>query len=534
MLFRTLQIILVGGIFFCVVGCLKKKSSPYTDYNLSETLRYSVGSEPPTLDWSKSTDTTSSLVIRNIMDGLTRYDFSEDSVKVRPALARSWSSSPDNTRWVFHLNSVQWSDGQSLTAQHFVDGWERLLNSQTGSEYAYFLFPVKNARAYNEGRIKDFSQVGVRQGAKGELIVHLEQGLSYFPYLLTHPSTFPLRKDVVENKGAAWSAPENIVTLGAYRLTRWDHDKALILEENKTYYGRSPFIKKVIIYIVPEGKTMLDLFLSGRLDVASGLSSRDLVFLKKRKEYRSHNILSLYYYGFNVKAPVLKDVRIRKALVHAVSRKEIVRLLNGGQKPMKSWIPEGIFGHNNQVGLPFDPGKAARLLDEAGYKDRSSFPRIKLFYNTTADHKMIAENVQSQLKRNLNIDIELSNQEWKTYLQRLAAGDVEIFRLGWVADYPDPDNFMNLMTSFSDNNHTYWGNKEFDDLILRAMSQPDGPKRQVLYDRAQKILLEKETAVFPIFAGVSHLLLSPRLKRYSLNVMSEVFFGDVEFKEKEK
>ena len=520
--------VLIGLTVFFTGGCLKKKTGPYTNLNLAETLRWSVGAEPPTLDWSKSTDTTSALVIRNIMDGLIRYDFSGNKPSIRPALARSYTASPDKTKWVFHLKSVQWSDGRPLTADHFVDGWERLLNAKTGSEYAYFLFPVKNARAYNEGRIKDFRRVGVKRGPKGELIVHLEKGLSHFPFLLTHPSTFPLRKDVVESKGRVWSNPENIVTLGAYRLIRWDHDKALILERNKTYYGAQPAVKKVIIYIVPEGKTMRDLFLAGRLDVASGLSSRDLTFLKKRKEYRNHHILSLYYYGFNVKNPVLKDVRVRKALIHAVSREEIVRLLNGGQKPLKSWIPEGIFGYNEQIGLSFDPEKALRLLDEAGYKNRSSFPRVKLSYNTTADHKMIAENVQSQLKRNLNIDIELINQEWKTYLQRLSSGNTEIFRLGWVADYPDPDNFMNLMTSFSDNNHTYWGLEEYDRLILKAMSLPNGSQRQTLYDKAQKILLEREAVVFPLFAGVSHLLISPRLKKYSLNAMSEVYFGDME------
>ena len=235
-----------------------------------------------------------------------------------------------------------------------------------------------------------------------------------------------------------------------------------------------------------------------------------------------------------MKHPVLKDVRVRKALIHAVRREEIVRLLNGGQKPLKSWIPKGIFGYNEEIGLSFDPEEAARLLDEAGYKNRSSFPRIKLSYNTTADHKMIAENVQSQLKRNLNIDIDLINQEWKTYLQRLSTGDTEIFRLGWMADYPDPDNFMNLMTSFSDNNHTHWSLEEYDRLILKAMSLPNGSRRQALYDKAQKILLEWEAVVFPLFAGVSHLLISPRLKKYSLNVMSEVYFGNMELKTNKK
>ena len=525
---RSIARTILPVLLLLKAGCLEKKSSPYTNYRLEETLRYSIGSEPPTLDWSKSTDTTSSLVIKNIMEGLTQYDFSEKSVQVRPALARSWVSSPDNKKWTFYLKSVRWTDGKPLTARHFVDGWERLLNGKTGSEYSYFLFPVKGAQAYNEGRIKDFKHVGVKEGPRGELIVHLNRGLSYFPYLLTHPSTFPIRKDLTDKNPGTWTDPKHIVTLGPYRLTRRDYDKALILAENKNYHGEPPSIKKVIIYIVPEGKTMLDLFLTNRLDIASGLNSRDLVFLKHRKEYRRHDILSLYYYGFNVKSEGLRDVRVRKALVHGVDRKEVVKLLGGGQKPLKSWIPESVFGHNQTIGLSFDPKKAARLMDSAGYRDRSSFPKIKIFYNTLADHKIIAENIQSQLKRNLNIDVELNNQEWKTYLHRLTVGDVDIFRLGWVADYPDPDNFMNLMSSFSDNNHTGWKNPKYDDLVLRALSLPNGPVRKQLYDEAQRILVERDTAVFPIFSGVSHILVSPRLKKHSLNVMSEVYFQDME------
>lgn len=520
---------LFGLILSCfLTSCLEKKKSPYTDYDIRHTLRYPLSAEPPTLDWNKSTDTTSSLVIQNIMEGLTDYHFSEKGIQVQGALAQSWQASQDKKEWVFYLKKdVVWSDGVLLKSQHFVDGWKRLLNPQTGSEYAYFLFAIKNARAYHEGKIKDFNKVGVQVGLSGELKVTLEKGLSYFPYLLTHPSTFPIRKDLIESKKSLWTNPENIITLGPYKLARWDHDKALILKENKKYFGAKPFIKKVILYIIPEEITALNLFYSGRLDVVTTLPIKDLVFLRKKPEYRNHNILSLYYYGFNVKSPPLKDVSIRKAIVHSIDRSEIVKLLNGGQQPLKSWIPKGLFGHSPHVGLGFNPERAQKILQSKGYKDGSQLPKIKLFYNTVSVHKMIAENIQAQLKKNLNLDIELNNQEWKTYLQRLKTKEVEIFRMGWMADYPDPDNFMNLMTSFSDNNHTQWNNLKFDQLVLEAMVTSDSPQRKTLYDQAQKILLEQDVVAMPLFSSVAHLLISSRVKNYPLNVMSHVLFKKI-------
>lgn len=512
-------------LFF--VSCIEKKSSLLSDRK--NTLRYPLGGEPPTLDWNKSTDTTSSLILQNIMEGLTEYDFTKKKVTVRGALAEKWTSSSSGTQWAFYLKShIKWNDGKPLTAQHFIDSWERLLNPKTGAEYASFLFPIKNARAYNSGQISDFNQVGVKIGTKGELLIHLGKGLSYLPYLFTHTSTFPIRKDIIKKN---WTEPETLITLGPYRLIRWDHDKALVLTAEKSYHGAPPFIKKVILYVIPEETTTINMFFSGRLDVVDHLSARELPFFKKKPEYRSHNILSLYYYGFNVNKPPLNDVRVRKALSHGISREEIALILNGGLVPLGSWIPPEIFGHNKNIGLKFDPKRANKLLDEAGYQDRSRLPTLQLSYNTNANHKMIAENIQSQLKKNLRIDIELDNQEWKTYLQRLSLKQTQIFRLGWLADYPDPDNFMNLMTSFSENNHTNWEHKEFDNLILKALTLPNDPKRKSFYDSAQKILLEQEVPVLPLFSGISHKLISFRVKNYPLNTMSYVLFKNIQLKE---
>jgi len=271
----------------------------------------------------------------------------------------------------------------------------------------------------------------------------------------------------------------------------------------------------------------MNMYSAKRLDIATPLLSRDLPFLKKRKDHYQYNSLSLYYYGFNVKKPNLKDPRIRKAIAQAIDREEIIQLLNRGDQALKSWIPKGLFAYNKEIGLSFNPKESKKLLKEMGYHKASDLPKIQIFYNSTADHKMIAENIQAQLKKNIGLTVELNNQEWKTYLQRLKTKDVELFRLGWLADYPDPHNFMNLMASFSDNNHTDWKNKKYDKLILKAMSKEDGLIRQKLYDKAQKILLEEEVPVFPIFTAVSHVLISPRVKNYPMNVMSYVLFKNI-------
>ena len=515
-----------------LLACVKKQSF-YTNHNLKETFRYPIISEPPTLDWNKSTDTTSSLVIQNLMEGLTEYDFSKKHVQLKPALALRWSSTADKKIWTFHLRKgVLWTDGKELEPQDFVSAWERLLNPKTGSEYAYFLFPIKKAREYNQGLIKNFKEVGVKIGDQGELIVELEEGVFYFPYLLTHPSTFPIRKDIVKKN--FWTAPQNIVTLGPYKLSRWDHDKALILTRNANYYGQKPSVKKVILYIIPDETTIMNLYSGGLLDVAQPLLSRDLPFLKKRKDHYTNSSLSLYYYGFNVSADSLKNPKMRQAIVHAVNREEIIKLLNRGDKVLKSWIPEGLLAYNPSLGLNFNPQKAKELMKQMGYTDILKIPKIQIFYNSTADHKMIAENIQSQLKKNIGLNVELNSQEWKTYLHRLKTKEVELFRLGWLADYPDPANFMNLMTSFSENNHTGWKNKRYDELIEQAVTIEDGSQRKKLYDQAQKILLEEDTAVFPIFTTVSHLLISPRIKSFPLNVMSYILFKNIEILEDER
>lgn len=515
-------------IVLFALGCTKKNKADY-NLDLKETLRWNISSEPPSLDWTIATDTTSSRLTDLLMAGLTKYGFSESEVNVLPCLATSWESSKDMKNWTFTLRSdVKWSDGVPFTAQQIIDGWERLLNPKTGAEYANFLFNVKNAKEYLEGKITDFSKVGVSINTKGQLVVNLIDSQSYFPSLLSHHSTFPIRKDIIAKYGDKWTEPTTYVGLGAYTLKVWDHDKAVVLERNEMFFGKSPKVKYILGRVIPEASTALNMFKKGEIDALDEVPSVEIDKINKMPEYTRNPILAVYFYGLNVKRPPLDNVKVRRALNMAIDRNEVIKVLGGGKIPAYNGVPPGLLGHDANIGLKFDAAAAAKMLDDAGYKDRSKFPRLQLGFNTNENHQRIAENIQAQVKRNLGVTIELLNEEWKTYLKSMQAKNYQIYRLGWVADFPDADTFINLFVTNGGNNHTLWSNKKYDDLIKKGVSENNPEKRKQIYYEAQRLISEEEAPFIPIYYYTSETLVNSRIKNYPHNVMGKFDVEDME------
>ncbi|MBT4760562.1 MAG: peptide ABC transporter substrate-binding protein [Bdellovibrionaceae bacterium] len=528
-----LKVLITFLLALSFLACTKKdKQSGSNEYGLknSETLRIVVDREPPSLDWSIATDTESALITNNLMEGLVAYNLKDPELSLQPALALKWTSSENAKKWTFKLRrGVKWSDGVEFTAQQIVDSWVRLLSPLTASEYAYFLFGIKNAKEFNKGTIKDSKQLGIKVSPQGDIQVELESSMSYFPYLLTHSSTFPIRLDLIKKHGVnKWTEAGNHVGLGPFNLKVWEHDKVIILERNERYYGEKAKVKNVLGYIVGEKSTALNLFDNGQVDAVKDLPKSELRFLAKKKEFIKESMLGIFYLGFNVKKAPFDNVLVRKAFIHAIDRNEIVKVLGAGEVPLKGWVPQGMFGHNNNVGLAFDVAKAKKYLNEAGFTDLTKFPKIEIGFNTNENHQRVIENVQAQLKRNLGISVDLKNEEWKVYLNTLKSNAPHMFRMGWVADYPDPDNFLNLMTSYSDNNHTGWGDTQYDHYIEEAVSVADKSVRKLIYQKAQKILLEKGASVFPTYSMVQTHMVSQRVKNFPVNAVYQFLFKDVE------
>lgn len=512
-------------------GCTKKNDKLEYGLDINDTLRINLQVEPPSLDWHKSTDTTSAEVQFNIMSGLVEYDTSKPELELKPSLVTKWEASDLAKKWKLTLRSdVKWTDGVAFEAQQVVDGWERLLNPLTASEYAYFLFGVKGARDYNAGKLKDFAQVGVKVVNPTTIEVTLDKSMSFFPMLLTHHSVLPARKDLITKFGDKWTDPANIQTLGPFKLKIWDHDKALVLERNETYWGEKPKVKNVLGYMINDQSTAINLFDAGKIDFLPELPSVELENLKKRPQFRQEGNFTIYYYGMNVKKKPFDDARVRKAFAMAIDKEQIVKLANGGQVPISGWFPKGMFAFDGDVGVKFDPAGAKKLLAEAGYTDVKKVPKVVLGFNTNENHKRFAENVQAQLKANLGVEIEIKSEEWKVYLKSLQADAPHIYRMGWQADYPDPDNFINLMTSYSENNHTNWKNTQFDSLVEEGSRELDSSKRLTVYKEAQKILTEVDTPVIPIYSAASNMLVADRLVDFPINKLARRIYDKVSIK----
>lgn len=512
--FSFLFAVLLGLLFF----------GPKSEKNTDNTFRMTLSNEPPTLDWNLATDSVSFAVLINLMEGLTEYD---DALNPKPAVARSWDVSEDGLTYTFHLRKdVLWSDGVPVTAHDFEYSWKRLLKPETAAEYAYFLYDIEGAFDFNTGKNPDPASVGVHAADDSTLVVRLNKPIVFFPSITTFMVTYPMREDIVSKHGDLWTEPGRMVTNGPFTLDRWHHEYKLTLGRNPKFYGTPPALEKVELYVVNERTTALTLFETGDIEITE-LPPEAIAPYKKKPEYRTAPLLRGYYYGFNIYQPPFSDPLVRRAFSLAIDRAEFPIILKGGEIPAAYWIPPGMPYHNPDIGLSFDPERARNLLAEAGFPDGKGFPSVTAVFNTGPVHRLVAENLQAQWKRNLGVKVELDNQEWKVYLSRLQSDTPALFRLGWGADYPDPDNFMNLFTSTSGNNRSKWKNSEFDLLIQSAAAEPDPEKRQKAYNRSQKILLEEEAAIIPLFVAVQNWAVSPRVKGLKLNPLEMLFLKHI-------
>jgi len=504
-------------IMACFVACHPKSRTQ------GERLRYNLQTEPPSLDWSITTDNASIEVLNNLMEGLTRYD---ENLKPVPALAESWGVLDDGRRYIFHLRkNARWSDGKPVLADDFVYSWQRLIKPETAAEYAYFIYLVKNAREINSGEVKDVNQLGIRALDARTLEVELKEPAVYFPVITTFVVTYPQRKDLVERYPESWTEPEHLVTTGPFVLTKWQHEYKLIIEPNPYYWDKQPRVKQVIFYMVNERTTELALYDTGDLDICQ-LPPQAIPSYRKSRDYHYRPILGTYYVGFNIEKPPVNNPLVRRALAMAIDRSKIPEILKGDQEPATSFIPPGISGHNPELGFKFNPERAREILAQAGYPGGKGLPPITLAFNTMDSNQLVCEFVQAQWQNNLGVTVYLRNMEWKVFLKELQLDPPAVFRLGWYADYPDPDNFATIFLSDSGNNHTRFKSKEYDELVSRASFEKDPQKRQQLYDQAQKMILEEHCIFVPLYFYTVNYMIQPYVRNLDYNPMGQLFFKD--------
>ncbi len=486
-------------------------------------FRVNLGTEPPSLDWSLATDHVSFNVIANLMVGLTEFD---KDLKPAPVIAESWEVQDGGRRIVFHLrDDVKWTDGRTVTAGDFEYSWKRLLDPKTASQYAYILFDIANAQEFNEGKLKDSADVGVRAQDDRTLVVTLRHPAAYFLAITTFEVTYPQRRDVIEKFGDTWTRPGNIVTNGPFRLSSWKHQDHIELAANPGFFRGKPHLDKVTMYMVNERTTAVAMYEQGNLDFmdeSHSIPPLEKPRLAKLPGFKVVPQLRGEYYSFAVDRKPFDNPLVRKAFAMAIDREVLPRILQGGPMPATSWVPPGMPAHNPEIGLRFDPAAARKLLAQAGFPDGKGFPPVVLGYNTDEEKKLIAEAVQSMWQKHLGVVVRLENQEWKVFLKKLQTDPFPVFRSGWGADYPDPDNFMKLFTSNSGNNHGRWKNRRYDELLELAAREQEPRKRSELYDEAQRLLTEIDAAIVPLYWKAEATVLNPEFVGLEYNSMARM------------
>jgi oligopeptide transport system substrate-binding protein len=488
------QVFLGVILLFCTSAC-----SPV---HQRADLIFINGAEPETLDPALITGQPEGRIVNALFEGLLRFDRRGLS---QPGVADSWEISPDRRKYTFHLRpDARWSDGRKVTASDFLSSWRRTLEPETASAYNYQLFSVVGAEDFAEGRIHDFSAVGVKAPDDSTLQVSLRQPTPYFLDLCAFPTLFPVRVDLIEKFGDDWVKPDHLVGNGAYLLEDWRINDVLRLRKNPSYWDSSNVhLSRVDVLPISQANVAYNFYASGQADLImdKGLAPPSLLdALKKRPDFHASPFLGSFFLRFNCDKGPFADVRVRKAFAMAIDRKRITtKITRAGESPAPGFVPPGIPGYNPGEGLPENPEEARRLLAEAGYPGGKDFPLTTYLYSEGELNEGVAIELQSMWKQELGVTIQLARQEWKVYLNSLASLDYGIARSSWVGDYPDPNTFLDLFLSESGNNRTGWKSPEYDRMIHSASAETDAAKRFEMLHRAEEFLVRDQAPISPLF-----------------------------------
>lgn len=492
-----------------------------------KNFTFRLQGEPETLDWNRAHTPIETHLMVNLMEGLVSVD---STLKPQPALAKSWKISQDRKTYTFELRkNLKWSDGTPLTAQDFVTSWQRLLQPQTAAAYAYFLFDISGAEDFNRGKITDFSHVGIRALNALTLEVRLRTPIAHWIYIPSYWVTFPLRKDLLEKYGDYWTQPGKMVTCGPYVLSSYQLNAKIVLKPNPHYYAKPSQLDSVIGLIVADDNTALQLYQTGKLDFLTDFPVLDGKGMKSNPNFHAFPYLKTAYLGFglagSLKNNPMQNLHLRRAIAMGINRAPLGDLLQGGQTPGSSFVPPPMKGYAPNLGLAFNPEQAKAELKLSGISLTQPLELLLLNWEKSIT---VGQYLQQQLKTNLGIALTLTPFDNKTYRAQLDLHRYPLFLASWSADYPDADNFMSIFMSDSGNNRPGWHHPQYDERVLAARHRSPSPLRDQSYLALQKLLLEQEAVIVPLYYEPNIALVNPRVHGLKLNPLNYLDLRGVE------
>jgi oligopeptide transport system substrate-binding protein len=479
--------------------------------------------EPLSIDPHHAQGNWEANIIGDLLVGLTTEDADANPI---PGAAERWEQSEDGKTWTFHLRDHQWSDGQPVTAQDFLYAWRRILDPKTASTYAYFLYLIKNAEAVNTGKMPG-TALGAKSPDDKTLIVELEHPVPFLLQFMTHMTTYPVPRHVVEAKGDAWTKPGSYIGNGPYVLAEWSpNDHVTLLKNDKFYDAANVKIDRAIFYPTTDYDAALRRLRAGELDIQDRLPSQQIDWLRANMPETLHldPVLTTEYLTVNLVRKPFDDVRVREALSLAVDRETIVNKIDKvGEPPAYGIVPPGIANYPGGVFLGFKSmpfperlKRAQELMHQAGYGP-DNLLRTSLMIRSAATTARRAPVAIQQMWKQIHVDAQILQLDAAIFYNRILTGDFDVANPAWGADYNDASNFLDLLRDGNANNYGHYRNPAYNKLLDEASVELDLMERGQILAQAEAIALH-DHAWIPINYWVSGGLVRPYVKAWDKNI----------------
>jgi oligopeptide transport system substrate-binding protein len=482
------------------------------------TLKIQMTAEPVTLDFSQSEDGISLKILNFLMDGLTGYDEKGNLVN---RIAKKIETSKDGLKIKVVLSDRKWSDGKPLEANEYIYAFKRTLDPNTLSKLSDLMFFIKNAKEYKEGKIKDFSKVGVKALDSKTLEFTLITRVNFFNELFALSIFYPQRENLFTNL----NYPK--ITVGPYFISNYEKKNKIELLVNPYHELYLKLPKKVQFLLVQDENTALNLFEQNKLDLVFRFPNFNLQKLKEKNLVKTFPFFATYFFGFNHESNFWAQKKARLAFAMSIDREAVVKAIDSQDEPSYSWIPSSMPFSNLNIGVKKNLNQAKKLWSELKIKPNSN--DLILYIDSGERNKIIAEKVIQDVIQSGGPKFSIKMSDWKTHIGILNSKKANIFRFGFLSVFLDPFAHLFMLESGNPNNYTNWKSKFYDDLLLKIITATKNTEKQKLVDQAQKYILEDEVVIVPIFNYNQSVLVSSKIKDIFINGFGAIDLYSMKF-----
>ncbi len=486
-------------------------------------LKVQVGPNPETIDPALNSAVDGANMILHAFEGLLIID--KDGA-IQPGQAETWEQSEDGLTWTFHLrDGLKWSDGSDLTANDFVFAWKRICDPETAAPYAETVLSM--VKGYDDAIGGNTDALAVTAPDDKTFVVELSAPCPFFDSLAAFATLMPVQQATIEANGDGWAvSADTYVSNGPFYMTEWEVGSHITFSKNP-YYWNADAIKldKLTFVLMEDANAAYSAYQNGDVMMIKDVPTEEIPSLTGKEDFFVDPIIGTYYINLNCEKECFQDANVRKALSLAIDRNYVANtLMQGTYSPAGNFMGPGWadptggeFMEKSNGGKPYIDNdnyeanleEAKQLLADAGYPDGQGFPAITYTTNDSGYHKVVAEYLQEAWGK-LGIDLSVNIVEWSSFTPMRRNGEYDVARNGWVGDYADPSNMLDLLYSTNGNNDGKYNNPEYDAAMEASRSTVDPEERSAALHQAEDILMA-DTGCVPVAYYNDFYLQSPKV-----------------------